>query len=105
MYRTNLPAAITFTNCIRKAEATAENLWAADLTRDMSSGIAPGPSLRGQREQVAHAIAEKKKQKEGRGSKGKGSGKGAKGGVGPARGTKAKKLRAGGKVTKPRVDV
>ena len=79
MYRTNLPAGITFTSCIRKTEATAENMWAADLTRDMSSSPAPGPNLREQREKVAHATAEKKKAKEGRGGKGKGSGKGAKG--------------------------
>ena len=79
MYRTTLPAGITVTNCIRKTEATADNLWAADLTRDMSSGLAPGPNVRERREIVARAIAEKKKAKDGRGSKGKGSGKGAKG--------------------------
>ena len=79
MYRTNLPAGITFTNRIRKAEATAENLWAADPTRDMSSVIAPAPNLREQRETVARAIAEHQQAKEGRCSKGKGSGKGAKG--------------------------
>ena len=45
MYRTNLPAGITFANCIPQTEATADNLWAADLTRDMSSAIAPAPKL------------------------------------------------------------
>ena len=34
MYRMNLPAGIALTNCIRKTKATAENQWAADLTRD-----------------------------------------------------------------------
>ena len=29
MYRTNQPAGITFSNCIRKTEATAENMCAA----------------------------------------------------------------------------
>ena len=54
-------------------------MWAAVLTRDMSSSPAPRPNLRKQREKVARATAEKKKAKKGRGGKGKGSGKGAKG--------------------------
>ena len=74
MYRTNLPAGITFTSCIRKTEATAEHLWTADLASDMSAGP-PGPSLRDQREKVARAAAEKKK----KGTR-KGTGKGSKGG-------------------------
>ena len=54
-------------------------MWAADLTRDMSSAISPNLNLRDQREKVARAAAEKKKAKEGKGGKGKGAGKGAKG--------------------------
>ena len=50
MYRTNLFAGITFTSCIRRTEATAENLWTADF----------GPSLRDQRDKLACATAEKK---------------------------------------------
>ena len=77
MYRANLPAGITFTSCIRKTEATAENLWTADLTRDMSPGP-DGPNLRDQRDKLARATAENKTKgaKKGSGkSSGKGSGK------------------------------
>ena len=59
MYRTDLPAGITFTSCISNTEATAENLWTADLTRDMSPGPA-GPNLRDQRDKLARATAGKK---------------------------------------------
>ena len=57
MYRTNISAGIAFMSCIRKTEATAENLWAADLPRDISSGP-PGPNFRNQREKIARATAD-----------------------------------------------
>ena len=45
----------------------------------MSSAISPNLNLRGQREKMARAAAEKKKAKEGKSRKGKVAGKGAKG--------------------------
>ena len=75
MYRTHILTCMTFTSCIRKTKATAENTWVTDLTRDMSSATSPDLSTRDKRERVARLAAEKKKAK----SRGKGAGKGAKG--------------------------
>ena len=61
MYRTSMPAGITFTNRIRNTEANAESLWAADLTRDMSSATSPTPNLRERREKMVNAVAKKTK--------------------------------------------
>ena len=57
MYRANIPKDTTFTRCIRKAEATADNMWGADFTRDTEPRS--GPDLRNGRERVAASKKEK----------------------------------------------
>ena len=74
-------------------------MWAADLTRDMSSAMSPNLNLRDRREKVARAVAEKNKAKEGKGGKGKGASKGAKGAKKGATNPQASNLTLGNPIS------
>ena len=80
-YRENMPPGVTFTRCMKKHAASAEQLWSTDLSRDMQpfpkqeKGKGKGAKL----DRFAKQTAAKSRRTKGAGTKGaaKGTAKGA----------------------------
>ena len=83
LYRENVPEGITFTRCMKRVEATAEQLWSTDLSRDMHPVYNPKGAGKG--EGKLHNVAKRlqkgagNKAAKAKGAGRKGGGKGAAG--------------------------